>query len=179
MKSLGHWNFIPILTCRSKPNSTSPKVSSVLRCTKHFKRSKYRVKCFKEFRPSASSSFPGLYFVHHCIGSLYSSLVTHRCSSDLVHLYANIKEYLDRPMSFAYLGVCIPKIAMDADMNLLETLKLFFDFNNKEKVDQLGEFTEPIHLCTSLIGNRSLAHCSMWLHFSCCSFPRAFYSRSD
>lgn len=64
-----------------------------------------------------------------------------RCSSDLVHLYANIKEYLDLPYSSAYIGVCIPKISMDIDINLIEPLKGFNDLYNLEK------FNEQIHLC--------------------------------
>jgi hypothetical protein len=67
-----------------------------------------------------------------------------RCSSDLVHLYANIKEYLNLPFSSAFIGVCIPKILMDVDMNFLEALKTFDGFYNKNNI---GEFDEQIHLC--------------------------------
>ncbi|CAF1360061.1 unnamed protein product [Adineta steineri] len=63
-----------------------------------------------------------------------------RCSSDLVHLYANIKEYLNLPFSSAFIGVCIPKISIDIDINLNELLK------NSNNSYNIGEFNEQIHL---------------------------------
>ncbi|CAF0795767.1 unnamed protein product [Rotaria sordida] len=66
-----------------------------------------------------------------------------QCSSDLIHLYANIKEYLTLPVSSAYIAVCIPNISMDIHINLIESLKFFNDLYNK---DHLGELNQEIHL---------------------------------
>lgn len=60
------------------------------------------------------------------------------CSSDLVHLYANIKEYLDKPCTCAYIGVCIPKIHMDIDLNILESLKMSVNLPNLSEYIHLG-----------------------------------------
>lgn len=69
------------------------------------------------------------------------------CSSDLVHLYANIREYLDLPYTSAFIGVCLPKISLDIEMNLLESLKSFDDFYHSKK------FTDQVYLCTFIFGN--------------------------
>lgn len=66
-----------------------------------------------------------------------------RCSSDLVHIYANIKEYLNVPVVSAYIGVCIPNISMDIHIDLIESLKLFNEFYVKDNF-------EKFHLCLLL-----------------------------
>ena len=73
------------------------------------------------------------------------------CSSDLVHLYANIREYLDLPYTSAFIGVCLPKISLNIEMNLLESLKSFDDFYHSKK------FTEHVFLA----GARSFGHFSL------------------
>ncbi|CAF4672884.1 unnamed protein product, partial [Rotaria sp. Silwood1] len=77
-----------------------------------------------------------------------------QCSSDLIHLYANIKEYLNLPVSSAYIAVCIPNISMDIHINLIESLKSFNDLYIK---DNLGELNQEIHLCF-LAAAHSLGH---------------------
>ncbi|CAF4561489.1 unnamed protein product [Rotaria sp. Silwood1] len=74
-----------------------------------------------------------------------------QCSSDLIHLYANIKEYLNLPVSSAYIAVCIPNISMDIHINLIESLKSFNDLYIK---DNLGELNQEIHLSAA----HSLGH---------------------
>ncbi|CAF5182755.1 unnamed protein product [Rotaria magnacalcarata] len=73
------------------------------------------------------------------------------CSSDLVHIYANIKEYLLAPVSSAYIGVCIPNISMDIHINLIESLKLLNELHNK---DNSRELNQEIHLASA----HSLGH---------------------
>ncbi len=96
-----------------------------------------------------------------------------RCSSDLVHLYANIKEYLNLPFTSAFIGVCIPKISMDIDINLIESLKLF---NGLYNLDNLGELNEQIQLCMSENENFVGFICFVFITYSCCTFSRSFYS---
>lgn len=64
--------------------------------------------------------------------------IRYSCSSDLVHIYANLKEYLHRPMTLAFLGVSLPRISFDVDLNLTETLK---SMENVKK-----DFDQSIHL---------------------------------
>ncbi|CAF3478647.1 unnamed protein product, partial [Rotaria sp. Silwood2] len=74
-----------------------------------------------------------------------------QCSSDLVHLYANLKEYLNLPVLSAYIAVCIPNISMDIHINLIESLKFLNDLNDKHAS---GELNEEIHLSAA----HSLGH---------------------
>ncbi|UJR33391.1 hypothetical protein I4U23_020839 [Adineta vaga] len=77
-------------------------------------------------------------------------LLLPRCSSDLVHLYANLNEYLQLPFSLAFISVCIPNISMDIDMNLTESLKMFHDIYNLNNLTKQNE-TNHLSAAYSLV----------------------------
>ncbi|CAF2338553.1 unnamed protein product [Rotaria sp. Silwood2] len=94
------------------------------------------------YRLSTSHTFPNedlLYTVKTTNGHIRSGL----CSSSLIHLCANIKEYLNLPLLSAYIAVCIPNISMDIHINLIESLKFINDLNNEHVLEELNE---EIHL---------------------------------
>ncbi|CAF0729131.1 unnamed protein product [Adineta ricciae] len=64
-----------------------------------------------------------------------------RCSSDLVHIYANLNEYIHLPFSLAFISVCIPNIFMNIEMNISESLKNFRDLFNFTTIIKQNEDT--------------------------------------
>jgi hypothetical protein len=83
-----------------------------------------------------------------------------RCSSDLVHLYANIKEYLNLPYTSAFVGVCLPKISMDIEINLIESLKPFDKFNEHIHLGVFYTRNSAFSIFQILAGARFLGHFS-------------------